>query len=431
MQSPRLVVAFALASALACSSGSESQSLSPGQGLNYVVLAWNDLGMHCLNPSYDKAVILPPYNTIWAQVVKRGNPPQLVTAGISVQYRIEGNTYSYGKRSYGQFWDNAGALFGASSLLRDHGLNLVEPSISNGLSGAMVARGTHFAADGIPLVPVDDAGNWNPYQVAVVSVKDASGKVLVETRATVPTSDEIRCDKCHGADPFGDILAKHDAAEGTHLATSKPVLCASCHASPALGAPVQSGIPYLSKAIHGFHGLLASPPSCYDCHPGQQTQCSRSLAHATVDGNCTTCHGTLSQVASTIPGIRIPWQGEPRCATCHPGVAEVDTGTVLYRNASGHGGLSCPACHGSPHAMVPTRIATDAYQQVQYQGKAKSLGTCSVCHQTSAGGGRSATEFAEAHGGASPEHVTSCHACHTAVDSAPTRWPHQFQWKAR
>ena len=26
----------------------------------YVVFAWNDLGMHCLNPSYDKAVILPP-----------------------------------------------------------------------------------------------------------------------------------------------------------------------------------------------------------------------------------------------------------------------------------------------------------------------------------------------------------------------------------
>ena len=41
----------------------------------YVVLAWNDLGMHCLNPTYDTAVILPPYNTVWAQVIQRGNPP--------------------------------------------------------------------------------------------------------------------------------------------------------------------------------------------------------------------------------------------------------------------------------------------------------------------------------------------------------------------
>ena len=41
----------------------------------YVVFAWNDLGMHCLNPTYDELVILPPYNTVNVQVVKRGNPP--------------------------------------------------------------------------------------------------------------------------------------------------------------------------------------------------------------------------------------------------------------------------------------------------------------------------------------------------------------------
>src|SRR5512138_704883 len=45
---------------------------------DYTVLAWNDLGMHCLNPAYDKLMILPPYNTVWVQVVKRGDPPQLV-----------------------------------------------------------------------------------------------------------------------------------------------------------------------------------------------------------------------------------------------------------------------------------------------------------------------------------------------------------------
>lgn len=43
---------------------------------DYVVLAWNDLGMHCLNPTYDQLIMLPPYNTLWAQVIKRGNPPK-------------------------------------------------------------------------------------------------------------------------------------------------------------------------------------------------------------------------------------------------------------------------------------------------------------------------------------------------------------------
>ncbi len=33
---------------------------------NYVVLAWNDLGMHCLNPTYDVLVVLPPYNNLVA-----------------------------------------------------------------------------------------------------------------------------------------------------------------------------------------------------------------------------------------------------------------------------------------------------------------------------------------------------------------------------
>src|SRR5512135_314452 len=97
----------------ACGGGGDGQSSSSTSGSpvqlsavratskgSYLVVAWNDLGMHCLNPEYDTAVILPPYNTLWAQVIQRGNPPKLVTSGITVEYRIVNNTYSYGKRSY-------------------------------------------------------------------------------------------------------------------------------------------------------------------------------------------------------------------------------------------------------------------------------------------------------------------------------------------
>jgi hypothetical protein len=71
---------------LACGSGSQDAGSSGAVGakqLGYVVRAWNDLGMHCLNPSYDKLVILPPYNTLWAQVLQRGSPPRIVTQGIT------------------------------------------------------------------------------------------------------------------------------------------------------------------------------------------------------------------------------------------------------------------------------------------------------------------------------------------------------------
>jgi hypothetical protein len=53
---------------------------------------------------------------------------------------------------------------------------------------------------------VDDDLVWNPYQILEATVKDGRGTVVAQTRATVPTSDEIHCDRCHGAAPFTDIL---------------------------------------------------------------------------------------------------------------------------------------------------------------------------------------------------------------------------------
>lgn len=396
----------------------------------YVVFAWNDLGMHCINPTYDQLVLLPPYNNVWAQVVKRGNPPQIVTAGLTVEYSFVGNTYSYGKRAYGQFWDTAPQVFGAS-LARDTGLNLSDPGIHNGLSGKMVAREDHFEVVGVPLTPVSDDGAWNPYQVIEVTVRDAQGVVLAQTRSTAPVSDELSCAKCHHGDTFLDILQKHDKNNQTNLVDQQPVLCVTCHGDPALGLPEPGEYHYLSEHIHGFHATLDSPPACYDCHPGPDTNCSRSMAHTGADGNCVECHGTLASVGDSVDAEgRIPWVNEPDCVTCHSGVAEVDTHDVLYRNATGHGGLSCPACHGSPHATVPSRQPSDNYQALQYQGQAQTIGSCGVCHRTSKGAG-DLSEFAEEHGGSNPERATACAICHTSVSGNTGQWPHAFQWKSR
>jgi len=407
----------------------------PAASSAYIVVAWNDLGMHCLNPSYDTAVILPPYNTVWAQVIKRANPPQVVTTGLTVSYRIINNTTSQ-KGLFTQFWTYALQLFGAAPAL-DKGLNLDDPAISNGLSGNMIVKGTHFQVSGIPVVPYEDGSNVaNPYQVAEISVKDASGAVIAQTRATVPTSEEINCGKCHAAggtvtQVFNDVLLKHDQGTGTTLLSQKPVLCASCHGSPVLG---QTGAgtsgKYLSQAIHGFHATLpvAQQPSCYDCHPGASTKCNRSTKHTAADGNCTniSCHGSLANVASSITAGRVPWVTEPKCATCHSGVPQVDTGTTLYRNAVGHGGVYCAGCHGSPHAMVPSNQPSDNYQALQYQGQAFVLGDCRICHSTSRGGG---SDFAKEHSGK----TSACNVCHTGfLNAANTAsYPHQFQWKTR
>ncbi len=222
----------------------------------YVVFAWNDLGMHCANPDYQTAVLLPPYNTLWAQVVKRGNPPQVVTSGLTVEYKFTNNTYSYGKSGFTQFWDNAKALFGVS-LEKNKGLNLSDPTISNGLSGPMTAKTNHFEAVGVPLTPINDDGSWNPFQVAEITVKDSAGNVVASTKTTAPVSDELNCARCHGPDTFMDILQKHDKLNGTDLVDSRPVLCASCHGDPTLGKPDPGPGGYLSQRIHGFHATVS------------------------------------------------------------------------------------------------------------------------------------------------------------------------------
>jgi hypothetical protein len=404
--------------------GCSKENGSPAFSQDYVVFAWNDLGMHCLNPTYDKAVILPPYNNLMAQVVLRGNPPKIITEGITVDYSLVGNTTSYDKREYGGFWDNITALFGLTSLEHDKGLT------GNRLSGTMAAASGYFEATGIPATPVNDFGVWDPLQVAEITVKDASGKVIASTRATVPTSDDINCAKCHGSDAFNNVLIEHDDEIGTTLMQSKPVLCAKCHGSPALG---QSGRgtsgKYLSEAIHGFHADKGA--GCYDCHPGLTTKCNRSEKHTASDGNCTRCHGTMEQVASSMETGRVPWVNEPTCSSCHTGVTDAGSSSMLYRLSKGHGDLMCSACHGSPHAMVPSLKDVDNYQAMQYQpysNSPKTLGSCGACHSSSRGED-DLGEYAEAHGGSKPEKENGCFICHTSVEVTIAKWPHAFTWQ--
>jgi len=62
-------------------------------------------------------------------------------------------------------------------------------------------------------------------------------------------------------------------------------------------------------------------------------------------------HGQLSlRVQTAIPGYRCYYR---KC---------------VVQKFSGHGGIQCTACHGSPHAMYPTNITKDDYQSKQYQG---------------------------------------------------------------
>jgi hypothetical protein len=137
----------------------------------------------------------------------------------------------------------------------------------------------------------------------------------------------------------------------------------------------------MSLAMHAYHIPAFPPPvtmanTCYACHPGQRTKCLRDVMYWDDGISCIDCHGDLAALADP---MREPWLDEPRCGSCHGARFAEEPGT-LYRNSKGHGGLFCETCHGSPHAIVPTIVEADNFQNIALQGHAGTLSECQVCH---------------------------------------------------
>ena len=361
----------------------------------YKVLATNDLGMHCVDADFSVFSILPPYNVVNAQVLRRsstGKPVVVNDSVVSLRYEaVRDATGSLNSTSINtalvnksNFWTYAKPLYGAT-LATGQGLkglympkdapNLAAHSLSwNGADGL-------FKAEGIPVLPKDDAGIANRYPLMrLVATEKASGTVVANLDIVTPVSEETTCANCHltgkaatpaipgvvwstKADPEiqsrENVLLLHDSRQGTSLFTSKPVLCAACHYSPALDlagagpSDVQKQHQLMSATMHAFHankmkdadGALPdgwlrqtdSPPSpdkqsCYQCHPGKTTQCLRGAMTDAV--TCQNCHGGMSAVGAASPlqaggsidGLndgkpRRPWQDLPRCQSCHTGDA--------------------------------------------------------------------------------------------------------------
>jgi predicted CxxxxCH...CXXCH cytochrome family protein len=378
---------------------------------SYAILGWNSLGMHCYNQDSSDFLVLPPYNTLFAQVIQVADPPQIVTGGIDIDYRFPQNTYSAGdqfRTDKTNFWQNAPALFNVT----------LEPNVGlagKALTGTMDAAGNHFIAEGIPLTeyrdedvrPGRDVSQWPryPYQLASLTASSIdTGAMLAVNTIVAPVSSELSCDNCHLDDgdattrypitPTGkvetNILTLHDYLSSAQypapytalLMDSRPVLCAKCHASNALGAAGMPGVSNLSNAMHNHHkdldDITPDTNGCYKCHPGPQTQCLRDTMSQGFSMSCVTCHGTIDIVAQNTD----PWLNEPRCdnVACHGSGYALNQ--PLYRNSTGHGGVFCAGCHDSPHAVAPSRESNDAIKFVNLQGHSGTLRECTVCHLT-------------------------------------------------
>lgn len=454
--------------------------LSPdlAHAANNQILGWNNLGMHCMDSDYSVFSILPPYNTIDAQLIVGG---KLVTngSGYTVTYQAVAdpdgsiNKTSAGKGNWMEF---AALLYGG--VATNQGLPFPDPNLSFWMPGtsntpqAMVfdADMKWFFAYGIPITPYDDAGNKNPYPMMRLIAKNGATPIATND-IVLPVSDEMDCRACHASgqrdrakpadgwvwsdNPERDfrlnILRLHDQMQFSNhhdlyvsalaansfnpqglyrgvVADGKPVLCAVCHASEALGTGSYSNIPPLTASVHAGHARARDPDmlialdsslnraSCYRCHPGSTTKCLRGAmggaiaADGTLEMQCQSCHGNMSKVGAA---GRKGWLDEPNCQQCHTGTATSNNGQIrytscftdtnftervavnqtfatksntplpgvsLYRFSTGHGGLQCSACHGSTHAEFPATHRNDNVRNEKIQGHAGVMIECTACH---------------------------------------------------
>lgn len=398
----------------------------------YLLLAWPTKGMHLVGDSYSYFSIEPPGNSIRAQLILRGETPEVITEDVVLRYRMEPGFST--PAAHTDFWDMSKQLF-------THPLPPNTGITGTAMQGVMQPEDNSFFIDQLPVLPYT-AGRFDPYPVMTIVAEDADGRQLAETKVAVPVSTEMGCSKCHGGQwrvqgkagmttaTARNILTVHDRMSGTDLMHDAELgnikQCRSCHGP---GSDEKHNQLSLSAALHGFHAPFLQhrgAEGCAFCHAsGGATQSMRGVHHG-LGMDCTNCHGTLEEHAlSLLKGEsqektqaqlystyiqagsainheeikpRIPWEQQPDCLNCHEDFEQPETDTTFNSWTTGSderfsnstdesGSLFCAACHATAHSLYP---GANAYgervhniQPLQYQQNTLPIGSnfnCAVCH---------------------------------------------------
>jgi mono/diheme cytochrome c family protein len=361
----------------------------------YVLLAWSNPGRKSMPDS--GFIFSAPNNNISAQLIQRGETPEIVTDGVELVYETPDK-----------------ALNGKMQFIEDNSM---------------------FAVDSILL-----SSSSSPLLI-IKAIDKADNTVLAQTILAASASREMGCKNCHGGkagrtknspkDVETDILLLHDKISKTELKKiaeqGKPVICQSCHSDAVPESKEEPVHLNLSAAIHGFHANYLSKrgaDACSACHitssPGHEQ--SFPGLHNEIGLDCTSCHGNMEDHAlsllkgkdkigqksakqlmkhliptrvDSIKDIkpRSPWINQPDCLNCHVDFDEPETDETfnqwtqtadeLFRSRMDDAGIMCQACHSTTHALYPTNRVSDNIQPRQYQSNPYPMGAnknCKVCH---------------------------------------------------
>jgi hypothetical protein len=349
---------------------------------SHAVLAWPARGMSPMDASYATVALRPPAVGLRALVLQRGVAVSPGGAGMTLSYEPLDPSAVTGETD---FWQHAPALLGDEAPAEGMGLG------GQGLTGELSDRGDGlgFSVQSLPVVPTSGSGEVAPFPLFRLRLTDQSGDALAATVVVAPTSWDRACDRCHGDDPAGSILAAHDTLHDSTLAAEAPVRCGACHAQPELGWAGDGEASVLATAMHGAHRDRMSAiedqleVTCLACHPGPDTPWYRGN-HSERGVACTDCHGGMEALLAE---GRQPWRDLPRCEDCHATIgSEYQQPGVSFGDSVGHGGLGCPACHHSAHGLYSSTLEADNAQNQGLQGYAGVISTCRVCHDPNPGG---------------------------------------------
>lgn len=410
-----------------------SVSTPPPTSGNYTLLAWNDLGMHCLDGvDYSVFSILPPYNTLHAQLKNKAGA--LVTSGVELTYEavrnqigVNGvgtgtiNTYSTKlgtDKPKTNFWDYSLKLFGLSPApeigLNLDGLSTLTPEQGNSspsLSPASMTYNTEykwFEAEGIPVTPFADEKYANSnyvkdfYPTIRVVAKDAATKAILATTTTVlPVSDEMTCISCHKSTTStnaAEIAAKPKAGwvndPNPEKDWKRNIL--KLHDERKLALPVyQQALSLLNSQNSGYKttGLLPTadggqPVLCAACHSSNayfDKRNKKSVMNGLADsnGNRLAIRPFTQVLHDKHAGVIDPATAQTlnnssnrtACYTCHPGSKTQCLRGVMGKatTANGDSLMSCQSCHGNMKAV----------SNANRQGWIDEP-TCESCHNSSA-----------------------------------------------
>ncbi len=452
----------------------------------YTLVAWNDLGMHCMDgKDYSVFSILPPYNNLHAHLIKKDvTTGKNITSGVTLSYESVADatgSINTSSKTKTNFWTWVLALFGGSPA-PDHGLNLSKgasnptPSMT---SAGMTYNGTNgwWEAEGIPITPYDDSGAKNYYPMVKVVAKNSAGTVLATTKVVLPLSDEMSCITCHKSNTVAaakpaagwvnngaaevdwkqNILKLHDDKHPDAIATAKmeskytketlfataaagqPILCAACHKSNALGTPLVPGIKPLTEALHAKHSAVIDPTtglsmnsstnrdSCYKCHPGSVTKCLRGVmgdAKTSTGANAIDCQSCHGKMSDVGKTGREGWLDQPNCQQCHDRNGSTTANFTRFTSV-----FSAP---GTLRTIVDTKFATTANtpaagKSLYRFSKGHASLQCESCH------GATHAEYPSSHANDNVQSVAlqghtgtvaECTTCHTTVPTNFTGGPH-------